>query len=78
MLFRSGLAAATAIAPPLPAGIDITVRLGPTTSRAQAAVAAATQGDGTAAGIIQGDGTAAGAVQGDGAGTGPTTVNRRP
>ena len=75
---QAGLAAATAIAPPLPAGIDITVRLGPTTSRAQAAVAAATQGDGTAAGIIQGDGTAAGAVQGDGAGTGPTTVNRRP
>ena len=59
------------------ADVDITVRLGPTRSRAQATAAAVTQGDGTAAGAVQGDGTQAGPVQGDGASAGVTTVNRK-
>ena len=47
------------------AAVDVTVTIGPTTSRAQAA-----------AGSVQGDGKPAGNVQGDGKSVGPTVIDR--
>lgn len=58
-----------------PANKDITVFIGPTASRAQAA-AGPVQGDGKAAGTVRGDGKAIGATQNDGKTIGPTNLNR--
>lgn len=78
---NAGIPQATgyAPAPPPPGGVpkDITVTVGPTTSRAQVNLISPVTADGKQAGNVQQDGKQAGPTLQDGKTAGPTTVDRR-